>query len=682
MRDAGRRRSGSTVSNLLSLSPRGRGPGGGVPRIPTLIVVLLLVVWALNPQTVNAHASLLRSDPAAGVSLATGPDSVTLWFSESIEPGYSRVQILRSDGSRISAGDLQLIQDGPDPALLLPLPDELPRGSYTVVWSVLSAVDGHVTEGFFSFTVGDALLPSATAELELAQQAAGQTGVPRAVQGGVRWLGLLGQATIAGALIFLLAVQPVVRVPGGSGVPARRFRWLFLAALAALAAGHLGAAVVQTMNATRLGAGAALGEPLIDLLGSTRYGALWLSRSALLVALGLIAWTLTRRERLVMPRGQGRLLWAAALLVSALVLLTTSLGSHAAARSGTVSWQVANDWLHLVGTAVWVGGLVALLVTLPGLASAGRHALLPVLARFSVLAGASVALLALTGILAARQSVGGWDGLTTTDYGTWLILKLVIVAATIGLAAYHLLLIRPALEAGAPAADRLRHSLRLETSLVLAVLAVTAMLTVSVPGRDLLGGTQGQFATTRLTAEMSLTLRVTPGQIGTNEFAIDIGPVEPETFGELQRVYLRFTPAGADGHAAGSQRVQLRQSGPGDSFTFRGAGAYIALEGRWEVAAIVRRAGVRDVEVPFALTASREGIRPADAPWASTGRTRAAEKISMLGGLWILAALALGAGGWWLRRSGQAIAWGLYTMAGLTLVFGAILLVIGGPGAS
>ncbi|HUG13384.1 MAG TPA: CopD family protein [Thermomicrobiales bacterium] len=672
-------------------------PGGeGVPRVPhpasrvptVALVTLLLVALALLPESASAHAALLRSDPAGSVSLAEGPESISLWFSEAVELDYSRIQVLRSDGSRVSAGVLQRRDDGPDPALLLPLRDELGRGSYTVVWSVLSSVDGHVTEGFFSFTVGDALLPSAADEAELARQAAGEAGVPGGAEGLARWLGLLGQATIAGVLVFLLlALLPVARAVGDAPPDARRYRLLFGAALTALTVGQLAAAVVQTMNAARLGLSAALGEPLFDLLSGTRYGAQWLSRSTLIVALGLVVWALTRRERLVTPRGRGRLLWGLALVVSGLVLLTASLGSHAAARSGTRSWQVANDWLHLAGTSAWVGGLVGLLVSLPGLATAERRMLQPVLARFSLLAMGSVALLAVTGVLAARESVGGWDGLTTTEYGTWFLLKLVIVVATLGLAAYHLLVTRPELDVRARAATaalRFRRSLRVEASLALGVLAAAAMLTVTPPGRDLLDRGGVVFATTRLTPEMSLTLRIDPGQVGVNEFAVDIGPVEPETFGELQSVDLRFTPldAGGKGAPSDSQRVQLPQSGPGDAFAFQGAGSYLALEGRWEVSAIVKRAGTPDVEVPFQLVATSDGVRPAGAPVADNSRSGFADRATLLGGLWLVAAVALGSAGWRLLGSQRVAAWGLLSLSGATLLLGAVLLVLGGPGGT
>ena len=76
-----------------------------------------------------------------------------------------------------------------------------------------------------------------------------------------------------------------------------------------------------------------LGTPLRTLLTESRFGALWLARGVLIVALALLVWSLARGERLVTPRPRGAagVLWAFAALTSGLLLLTTSLGSHAAA---------------------------------------------------------------------------------------------------------------------------------------------------------------------------------------------------------------------------------------------------------------------------------------------------------------------------------------------------------------
>jgi copper transport protein len=231
------------------------------------------LVWAglwlaalLTAAPVSAHATLLRSDPAAAGSFTSGPETITLWFSEEIEVEYSQVDVLRRDGSRVLAGELVTLPDSPDPTLQLTLADPLPDGSYTVVWSTLSAVDSHISEGFFSFTVGDAILPSLTEEAELARTAASDKVVPQAGEAAIRWLNLLGQAAIAGVLIFVpVVLMPVLRDADGRrlAIPSRRFRLLLFAALGAVIVGHLLSAVVQIMNATRSTSLAVLGGPLV-----------------------------------------------------------------------------------------------------------------------------------------------------------------------------------------------------------------------------------------------------------------------------------------------------------------------------------------------------------------------------------------------------------------------------------
>src|SRR5690606_13183917 len=112
------------------------------------------------------------------------------------------------------------------------------------------------------------------------------------------------------------------------------------------------------------------------------------------------------------------------------------------------SLPVALDWLHLVGTAVWSGGLFALVLSLPLASEAGATTRTGLLQRFSVVALAAFAVLAITGTIAAVREVDSLDGLTSTDYGFWFTAKLVVVAGAVGLGAWHWLVVRPAIDSG------------------------------------------------------------------------------------------------------------------------------------------------------------------------------------------------------------------------------------------
>ena len=98
----------------------------------------------------DAHAMLDHAQPAVGSTVAA-PKSVTLWFTESLEPAFSTIEVRNAQGAAMQAGKAAV-----DPAdrteLRVPL-KALPPGTYKVIWRVLS-VDTHRTQGDFTFSVG------------------------------------------------------------------------------------------------------------------------------------------------------------------------------------------------------------------------------------------------------------------------------------------------------------------------------------------------------------------------------------------------------------------------------------------------------------------------------------------------------------------------------------------------
>ena len=113
---------------------------------------LLGLILAITPAApVGAHAFLERADPRVGSTVHGSPDAVRLWFTERLEPAYSRFEVVDDKGRPVSIGQTQV--DPADPRSLRALVPALPPGRYRVRWRVLS-VDSHVTEGDFTFRVG------------------------------------------------------------------------------------------------------------------------------------------------------------------------------------------------------------------------------------------------------------------------------------------------------------------------------------------------------------------------------------------------------------------------------------------------------------------------------------------------------------------------------------------------
>ncbi len=112
--------------------------------------ILIAALTALPVSPAGAHAYLDRAEPAAGSAVHGSPPQLRLWFTERLEPAFSKVRVLDRNGKQVDKGDPEV--DRADARLLrLSLP-KLAPGTYRVKWRVLS-VDTHVSKGDFTFNV-------------------------------------------------------------------------------------------------------------------------------------------------------------------------------------------------------------------------------------------------------------------------------------------------------------------------------------------------------------------------------------------------------------------------------------------------------------------------------------------------------------------------------------------------
>ncbi len=96
------------------------------------------------------HAKLRSSSPAAQAQLQTAPKSLILTFNESVQLA---ALTLSADGKSVP---VTVDRSAPAAAQVTVQLPALAAGKYAVQWSVLSADDGHVSKGGFSFTVAGA----------------------------------------------------------------------------------------------------------------------------------------------------------------------------------------------------------------------------------------------------------------------------------------------------------------------------------------------------------------------------------------------------------------------------------------------------------------------------------------------------------------------------------------------
>ena len=192
-------------------------------RLAALLPLAGLWLLATGPVAA-AHGSLQSSDPGDGSSLDRAPSAVTLRFSERPDPGLSTVRVLDSSGRVVAGGPARPVPGRPA-ELRVPLAG-LPAGGYTVTWRIVSAVDGHRTDGVFGFGVGPSAAPRLPAVQAVAEVRSTAAPAPLAVAGRWAWywgLTLLVGAAAAGLLVF------------GGQLPGRPILLLGLALVAATA---------------------------------------------------------------------------------------------------------------------------------------------------------------------------------------------------------------------------------------------------------------------------------------------------------------------------------------------------------------------------------------------------------------------------------------------------------------
>jgi len=459
--------------------------------IGVALVVALGVSLAGRPGPAEAHALLVRSDPAHDARLRAAPPQVTAWFSEPLEAGISTLRVVDGAGGRVDQGQTEL--DPRDPTRMsVALRPNADPGFYTVTWETLSRIDGHIWFGSFDFTVlnPDGSLPGGPRPSVAAAGPAQGTGV---VESALAKFGqLLGAVVLVGGLAFALVVaRPAAGVL--SDAPAVRARTaadnrllqLMLLSLVLLALAGTAELVLQ---AHAIGGVGEVGT----VLGFT-WGKRWLVRQVLLGA-AAVAVALFARERTRGGRLADLCLWAA--LAAALgYLLLVSMVSHAAAVAEGSFWATAADLTHLLAAAVWLGGLLLLALLLRD----GRRAapdeerprlLATVIQRFSLLAATSVTLLLVSGVFSTLVQIPTWSALLETAYGRTLAIKFALLVPLLAVAALNAMLCRPRLvrasAEGVPLERLRRRITRLATVEALfgaAVLVVVGVLVWQTPAR-------------------------------------------------------------------------------------------------------------------------------------------------------------------------------------------------------
>ena len=400
------------------------------------------------PSSAFAHAALLQATPDFQKRLETAPRAVRLHFDQGVT--LPTIEVRSAKGVLLS-GHARLGADARDASVPL---RQLPTGAYTVRWHALSA-DGHTVSGVFTF--GVRVVPPPPTEAYGAQG-------PTRAEHVVRWAYFLSLTLLIGGLGFRLLVAPGTLPPRAE----RRFYLVTGAGVVAVLEVGIIAFLLRAEGALQLPFGRLLYGDLSPIAGGTRLGQAFTAMTlgyALVAALLYLAWLTDRRV----------LLWPA--FVFAIAFASgLSLSGHSAVDAGS-SWlsQLA-DWVHLSAAALWLGGLLQLVVVVfPTAPELRKNAFL----RFARLAPVLIGLLLAAGVYLSLLRLPHVSDLWQESYGRVLLLKLALVWIALSWGAFHHFVVTPLLERGR--VPWLPRSLAGEAALGTAILLVAAVLVDSKP---------------------------------------------------------------------------------------------------------------------------------------------------------------------------------------------------------
>lgn len=449
-------------------------------RLITAAATCALAMLVASAAPAFAHNSLLSSNPTDGAALTATPAQLVMDFQNDVpldtltvthvDPTGARTELT---GTTHGASEKQTIT--PVPALV--------DGEHSLRWRLVGP-DGHPITGRITFTLATTVtsaVPTTSATSQPPVSVAPAASNPPSSTAGdefstprpIRWL--LRYASYAAIMVVVgFVVASVAMWPQLLGNPrSRRMLDNAFVGIVVLAFAQL---LVVASDVGGAAPWAALGD--VDAAAHTWAGAALLLR----MIVGAVAWLVVRS----MSIGDAEIRHLAYAVVGIVLLGTWAYAGHA--RS--LRWPalgVATDIVHHGAAAIWIGGLIVVLV----LTSTTRHATHATTAvgKFSALAPACVIALAATGVVQTVRVTQPFGDVMSRTHGKLLVAKVVLLGAMLLIARNNRNRVNDAVAArlahgsdeAAGSIRALRSGVVAETIIGGAVVALTAAMVVSPP---------------------------------------------------------------------------------------------------------------------------------------------------------------------------------------------------------
>lgn len=163
------------------------------------VTALAALALLLGAAPAMAHARLIGSDPPDGASLDTGPQRVSLTFSDPMTAEFATVTVVGPAGNQYQTGEVSAEGN----AVSIAVQPVGPAGRYEIGYRVVST-DGHPVTGMVAFTLttaGPATAPTAPAGAPAATAAPAAPADSDGSGGAPFWPWFVGAVVLVGAAV-------------------------------------------------------------------------------------------------------------------------------------------------------------------------------------------------------------------------------------------------------------------------------------------------------------------------------------------------------------------------------------------------------------------------------------------------------------------------------------------------
>ncbi|MCI4432110.1 MAG: CopD family protein [Nitrosopumilus sp.] len=499
-------------------------------------LIILLFILSMSIPYAAAHPFIVETSPNSVSNAPVGITKIIVHFSESVEPDFSSLKVLDSNGEQIDNKDSKYF-DGNDSLVVTTPP--LDDGVYTVTSKVLSKVDGHLVSAAFIFAVGNGKID---VESGHNQNVSELVFLPEA---GARFPGLVGQTIVLGVVIASMLIwetqnKQLIRkeLDKLEYFHHGKFMTITGIGLILIFVSNILMLAIQTIR---------LETSVLDVI-QTNFGKMWLIRMIITIILFGLWFVMDRKKNLSIKN-------KIPMLAATLGLIgTSSLIGHGAASGEAPA--VILDYIHNFVAAVWIGGIIyfvfTLLPTFSQLEETKREKMtLVLIPRFSIMFIVAVGIVIITGPTLMWFLESDVGLITESIYGKLILVKISIAAIMVGLGGYLQFKIQKKaekdLQSGSIAVyKKLKRSLKFDVVLGIVLLGVVALLTNGTLPAGEIKQVDAQkvsydFRTIEFSENTKFDIDITPFSSGTNIILVKVSDLENKPLNDSNEIKVKIS---------------------------------------------------------------------------------------------------------------------------------------------